>query len=80
MAVNRVGRERGFEFIGKSKICDPRGMALASEDHANEAILYAEIDPEFARNKHLVTVPGKHEVHRMKDRRPDTYGPILEPN
>jgi predicted amidohydrolase len=80
MAVDRVGRERGYDFIGKSKICDPRGMALASEDHANEAILYAEIDPEFARNKHRVTVPGKHEVHRMNDRRPDVYGPISEPH
>ncbi len=74
MSVNRIGTERGFQFIGKSKICDPRGANLAFADHANEEILYATIDPSFARNKHLVSIPGEHEVHRMKDRRPDTYG------
>ncbi|MFK7769813.1 MAG: carbon-nitrogen hydrolase family protein [Mariniblastus sp.] len=80
MSVNRIGTERGFEFIGKSKICDPRGANMAFADHANEAILYAEIDPEFARKKHLVSIPGEHEVHRMKDRRPDVYDPLSEPN
>ena len=80
MSVNRIGTERGFSFIGKSKICDPRGGNLAFADHANEAILYAEIDPEFARKKHLVSIPGEHEVHRMKDRRPDVYDPLSEPN
>ncbi len=79
MAINRVGRERGFEFIGKSKICDPRGANLVFADHANEEILYAEIDPEFARNKHLVNIPGEHEVHRMRDRRPDVYDPLTRP-
>src|SRR5215469_7251945 len=29
VAVNRVGNERGFRFIGHSKICDPRGRILA---------------------------------------------------
>lgn len=79
MSVNRIGTERGFEFIGKSKICDPRGASLAFADHAREEILYAEIDPEFARRKHLVSIPGEHEVHRMKDRRPDVYDPLSEP-
>lgn len=79
MSVNRVGTERGFDFIGKSKICDPRGANLAFADHADEAILYAEIDPQLARQKHLVSVPGEHEVHRMKDRRPDVYDPLSAP-
>ena len=78
MSINRVGQERGFEFIGKSKICDPRGASLVFADHANEEILYAEIDPEFSRKKHLVNIPGEHEVHRMKDRRPDVYDPIAK--
>lgn len=78
MSVNRVGTERGFEFIGKSKICDPKGNNLAFACHANEEILYAEIDPEFARNKHLVSVPGKHEVHRINDRQPSSYQPIVD--
>lgn len=80
MAINRIGQERGFEFIGKSKICDPRGAVMASADHNEEAILYANIDPEFARKKHLVAIPGEHEVHRMKDRRPESYSPITKSN
>jgi len=79
MSVNRVGTERGFDFIGKSKICDPKGNTLAFANHADEAILYADIDPVWARNKHLVAVPGQHEVHRINDRRPSTYGPIAQP-
>ena len=79
MSVNRVGVERGFEFIGKSKICDPRGANLAFENHAEEAILYAEIDSDFARNKHLVSIPGAHEVHRINDRRPDLYQSLTDP-
>lgn len=77
-AINRIGTERGFDFIGKSKICDPMGRELDFANHCDEAIVYAEIDIAFARRKHLVAVPGKHEVHRINDRRPDTYGPIID--
>ncbi|HVA46064.1 MAG TPA: carbon-nitrogen hydrolase family protein [Pirellulales bacterium] len=78
MAVNRVGSERGFRFIGKSKICDPRGHVLAEAQHEQETVLYAEIDPALARQKHIVRVPGKHEIDRFADRRPAFYGKILE--
>lgn len=77
-AVNRVGSERGFDFIGLSKCCDPSGDAIAEAAHTDEAILYADINPSFARRKHLVKVPGRHEVHRIKDRRPDLYHPTVE--
>ena len=79
MAVNRVGTERGFRFIGQSKICDPSGGLLAEAAHAEETILYAEIDLENARRKRIVRVPGKHEIHRFADRRPEMYGPIVDP-
>jgi 5-aminopentanamidase len=78
LAVNRVGTERGFRFIGKSKICDPSGRVLAEAQHEDEAILYAEIDPEQARKKRVVRVPGKHEIDRFADRRPEMYGRIVE--
>lgn len=78
MAVNRVGTERGFAFIGKSKICHPDGFDIASAPHDQEAILIAEIDPAVARKKHLIRVPEKHEIHRFADRRPEHYGPISE--
>ena len=78
MAVNRVGTERGFRFIGKSKICNPSGEVLALANHEQEAILYAEIDPALARRKRVIRVPGKHEIDRFADRRPEMYGRITE--
>lgn len=77
-AVNRVGEERGFRFIGGSRICDPSGKTLASEPGEAEAVLVAEIDPSRARQKRLIRVPGKHEVNRIADRRPEFYGKIVE--
>lgn len=79
MAVNRVGVERGFEFIGGSKICETSGRIVVDAEHRNEAILYAEIDLARARNKHVVRVPKLHEINRLADRRPEMYGEIVEP-
>jgi predicted amidohydrolase len=79
-AVNRVGSERGFEFIGRSRICDPSGRTLAESSGIGEEILYAEIDPALARRKHIIRVPGKHEIDRMADRRPEMYGLLVEPH
>jgi predicted amidohydrolase len=79
LACNRVGAERGFRFIGQSKICDPRGRVLAEAPHDREEILYADIDVEFARQKHIIRVPELHEIDRLRDRRPEFYGPIVEP-
>jgi predicted amidohydrolase len=80
IAVNRVGTERGFEFIGRSKIVDPSGQTLAESRAPAEEILYAEIDPAKARRKHIIRVPGKHEIDRLADRRPDMYGLLVEPH
>ncbi|HVW37987.1 MAG TPA: carbon-nitrogen hydrolase family protein [Pirellulales bacterium] len=77
-AVNRVGEERGFRFIGKSKICGPSGDVLAFAGHQDETILYAEIDPALARRKRIIRVPGKHEIDRFADRRPEMYGRLME--
>jgi predicted amidohydrolase len=79
MSVNRVGTERGFSFIGKSMICDPIGEILAAAGDQEETILYAEIDPAWARNKHLVRQAGLHEIHRFRDRRPELYHRLLSP-
>jgi 5-aminopentanamidase len=79
-AVNRVGVERGCAFIGQSRICDPLGRTLAHANHTNEEILYADIDPEMSRRKHLIRVAGSNEVNRIADRRPELYKPIVAPN
>ena len=78
-AVNRVGVERGFRFIGRSRIVDVQGKTLALAGSDQEEVLYAEIDPLKAREKRIVRVPGKHEIHRFKDRRPEFYGEIVQP-
>lgn len=78
LAVNRVGTERGFEFIGQSKICDPSGRILALAGPHAEQILYADIDPALARRKRVIRVPDKHEIDRFADRRPEMYGPIAK--
>jgi predicted amidohydrolase len=75
--VNRVGVERGFSFIGHSKICDTSGRAMAAAPHADETILYADLDLEQARTKRIVRVPDKHIIDRFVDRRPEMYGRIV---
>ncbi len=74
-AVNRVGTERGVKFIGRSSIVDPYGKTLASAGDGEQMIL-AEINPALARDKHIVRVPGEHEINRLQDRQPDQYKPI----
>jgi predicted amidohydrolase len=75
--INRVGEERGFQFIGQSRLIDCNGELLAAAG-AGPEIVYAEIDPAVARNKRLVKVPGKYELDRLADRRPEMYGPLCE--
>jgi 5-aminopentanamidase len=80
MAVNRVGEESGFRFIGRSSIVDPGGRVLARAGSDGEEVLQAEIDPTLARRKHLVRVPGRHEIDRIADRRPRFYDALVAPN
>lgn len=75
-AVNRVGDEAGFHFIGRSRIVDYHGDVLAISEEEAEAILYAEIEPEKARKKQIVNIPGQYEVNRVGHRRPEFYGPL----
>lgn len=75
-ACNRIGAERGFKFIGMSRILGCSGEFLAVSENDESTILYAEIEPDKARNKHLVNIPGKYEIHRTRDRRPAMYDPI----
>ena len=77
-AVNRVGTERGFTFIGESSICDPAGNALARVAGRSAGVIRAEIDVAAARNKRIVRVPEKHVIDRMADRRPELYGSLCE--
>ncbi|MGF1580925.1 MAG: carbon-nitrogen hydrolase family protein [Gemmataceae bacterium] len=76
---NRIGHERGFDFIGMSRIISPRAEYLACTEEDQPTILYAEIDPTIARNKLVAKIPGIYELHRTAHRRPEMYGMLIEP-
>lgn len=78
MSVNRVGTERGFRFIGNSRICDPNGNPIADAPNENQQVLRATIDCNKARNKRLVRVPKEHVIDRWADRRPSYYKSIAK--
>lgn len=80
MAVNRVGEERGYRFIGGGKVVGPDGVAIAQASPDREEIFYAEVSMEAARNKRVVMIPGQFEVDRLNSRRPEFYGPLTEPH
>ncbi len=80
LAVNRVGEERGFRFIGTSKFCLPTGRSPVCGGADEECVVGGTVQPHIARNKRLVRVPGKHLIDRMADRRPEHYGLLTEPH
>lgn len=78
IAANRVGRENGFTFCGRSSICGPDGVLLASSTDDQETILFADVDPVLADNKRIERTPGSHLIDRFADRRPEYYGRLTE--
>lgn len=75
-AANRTGQERGWDFIGQSKIVDFNGDVIAEAARGDEQILFADLDPEEADNNRIVNVAGAYELDRIADRRPEFYGVI----
>jgi 5-aminopentanamidase len=80
LAVNRIGEERGFRFLGQSRLVEPTGELLAASDGDEATIILGEIDPAKARQKRRVFIPGVYEVDRMGSRRPEMYGPLSDPD
>jgi 5-aminopentanamidase len=77
-AANRVGIERGWSFIGRSKIINCHGDTVAEASGAHEEILLADLDLAEANRNRVVNVAGAYEIDRMADRRPDLYASIAE--
>jgi len=80
LACDRVGTERGVEFIGRSLLIDYDGHQLAIASDTEEELLVGEIDPDAARQTHVRRRPGEHEWDTMADRRPGLYRRLLEPS
>jgi len=78
IAVDRVGEERGTRFLGRTIIAHWFGRSLAEGKRHEEDILYAEIEPAEARQKHFVIIPGQHEVDFIRDRKPEFYGAVCQ--
>jgi N-carbamoylputrescine amidase len=68
-ASNRVGVERDMNFYGHSFISDPFGDFLA-QAQKEETIIYAECDFNKIRE-------ARELLHFFRDRRVDTYAPLL---
>jgi predicted amidohydrolase len=78
-AANRVGVERGWRFIGRSKVVDFNGDTLAEAGGENEEMLIAEVDLREANNNRIINKPGAYEIDRIADRRPEFYEVLTEP-
>jgi len=78
-ATDRVGTERGWKFIGRSKIVDCNGDTLAEAGAEDEELLISAIDFRQANDNHIINVPGEYEIDRAKDRRPSHYSLIASP-
>ena len=75
-AVNRVGTERGWKFIGRSKVIDFNGDTLIEASREDEEILFVDVDLQQANNNRIVNVAGSYEIDRLADRRPEFYNSI----
>ncbi len=76
VASDRVGSERGSDFLGLSTILDCQGETLVQAGRISEEVIYAEIDLEEGRRKRTVIKPGEFEMDCMADRRPEFYTEI----
>lgn len=72
----RFGSEKGFTFAGLSNIVNHRGEVLSLASRDKEEIIYAEVSPTAARQKHLFFISDKYQTDFIKDRRPEFYGVI----
>lgn len=77
-AVNRVGKERGTTFIGRSKIAWWKGKFLADGKAYEEDLLCADIEPALARQK--CWSDEKTWLHIIGERRPEFYGNLTVSN
>lgn len=80
MAVNRIGTEGKFTFIGNSSWCQPSGAEVERLSAEHEGLLFARIEASQSRRKHLVIEPGVYEVNRIADRHPKLYAAVTQSN
>lgn len=78
LAVNRVGDESGFHYIGWSSAADYLGNVMHRAVEDVEELFTFEMDPAAAAQKRVVTCRGEYEIDRVNWRRPELYGKLTE--
>ncbi len=78
VAVNRIGTEGEFKFVGLGKIVDCKSSVLAAAEADEETLLLAEIDVSESDRSRVVHLGGKYELDRVRDRRPELYSAITD--
>lgn len=78
IAVDRVGTERGTDFIGLSKIVDTQGNTVVEASSDKEEAIYAEVSLAEARKKRTIFKAGEFEMDFIADRRPEFYSEIAK--
>jgi N-carbamoylputrescine amidase len=74
-AINRPGFEEPWrigEFYGQSYFCDPRGQMLAVGRRDGDDVVIADLDLDVIREV-------RNTWQFFRDRRPETYGPLVQP-
>ena len=73
-AINRPGVESPWEigeFYGQSYFCDPRGQIIAEAGRDTDEVVIADLDLDLIREV-------RNTWQFFRDRRPETYGAIVE--
>jgi len=73
-AINRAGFEEPWrmgEFYGQSYFCDPRGQIMAEACRDQDEIVIADMDLDTIRDV-------RNTWQFFRDRRPETYGDVVE--
>lgn len=77
-AANRCGIERGWQFIGRSKIVDYNGDTIEEASREGEDMLIVDVDLQESNKNKIVNVAGSYEIDRLADRRPEFYRIVAE--
>lgn len=80
LAADRIGLERGTQFIGRSRVVDFNGVCVAEASGTDSETLITDIDPHASRETRVVLRPGKHEWDTIRDRRPRLYARLVDNN
>ena len=71
--ANRAGVDDTLTFFGRSFAVDPHGQVVARAPEDDVALLPADLDLGLVEE-------ARRDMPFIRDRRPETYGPIVEPN